>query len=283
MTHSICLHRSGSRQDFRLVALIAMVLIASLAISPSTNAGEPAEAFVKQLRNAGYFDIAITYLDRADKMPGVDESFIKAIPLEKAQTYIETALATRNPDKRDEAFVDAEKSLQEFLSAGDHPRVSEARLQLGRLQMIRAAQLLASKPDDSKRSSARDSYLAAAKTFDGIVTQLRDKLEGMKGQKIDAEADPEAAALRDQYRFEYLLSQANAAEAIKLAAKTYEDPKKDGVKQLQDAAKRFGDLNKKYGSYIYGAAALMHLGQIDEALGKNETANDFYLQMLEQH
>jgi tetratricopeptide (TPR) repeat protein len=248
----------------------------------SGQAGEPAEAFVKQLRNAGYFDTAITYLDRVDTFAGVDPSFVSAIDLEKAQTYIDVALNARNPDDRDEALAKAESSLDTFLKQGSHPRMAEARLQLGKLQMNRAAQLLLGEPDDEKIKQARQSYLAAAKTFDGIVEDLRGKLKEMRGQKIDPQADPEAAARRDQYRSQFLQSQVNAAEAIKLAAKTFDDPGKDAKAQLEDAAARFTDLNKKYNEYIPGAIALMHLGQVNELLGKDAAAADNYLQMLEQ-
>ncbi|KAA5543251.1 hypothetical protein FYK55_13320 [Roseiconus nitratireducens] len=265
---------------FRLVLALA---VSSACLTPALRAeGEPAEAFIKQLRNAGYFDTAIAYLERADQLPGVDPSFVAAIPLEKAQTYIDMALRSRNAEARDEAFANAEAALQQFLTDGDHPRASEARLQLGKLQMIRAAQLLAGEPDPAKQKQAKQSYLAASKTFDGIVGDLRQKLEQMRGQKIDPATDPQAAALRDQYRFEFLQSQLNAAEAITLAAKTDEDPAKNAKSQLQDAAKRFTELNEKYASYVPGALALMHLGQVNELQGNDQAAMDRYLEMLDQ-
>ncbi|PNY38352.1 hypothetical protein C2E31_03315 [Rhodopirellula baltica] len=250
--------------------------------------GEPAERFVKQLRNIGYYDTAIQYLDRAQNIAGIDPSFVKAIPLEKAQTFIDQAIHTNSSDGRDNAFAEAEKSLQGFISSdSSHPRVSEARLQLGKLQMIRAAQLLAasrgnSASDKLKLSEARQSYLEAAKTFDAIVSDLRGKLEAMKGQKIDAETDPEGIARRDQYRFEFLQSQLNAADAIKLAAKTYESPAKDDKAGLEDAKNRLAELNKKYFRFPSGAIALEHLGEIEELLGNREAALDNYLKMLEE-
>lgn len=262
-----------------------LALLGQMATQTTASAkGEPAEAFVKQLRNAGYFDTAISYLERAVKIAGVDPDFVAAIPLEKANTYIDAALNTRNTEAQDKAFSDAEKSLQAFVSSGDHPRIYEARLQLGKLQMIRGAILLGGEPDDQKRSKARESYLAASKTFDQVVQKLRVELEKTKGQKIDPKANPEADAQRKQYRFEYLQSQLNAADAIKLAAMTRSDPlkNKDSKSQLEDAMKRLTELQKKYASYRQGAIALMHLGDINEALGKPDEALDNYLIMLEQ-
>ncbi|MEM6470798.1 MAG: hypothetical protein AAF802_14660, partial [Planctomycetota bacterium] len=260
----------------------ALLIFASLAASRNAAGGEPAEQFVKQLRGAGYFDTAITFLDRATKIPGVDQQFVDAIPLEKAQTYIELALVSRKSEDRDSAFANAESELKQFLTKTNHPRRSEANLQLGKLQMIRAGQLLVGEPTAEKRKRGRDSYLEATKTFDGIVADLKSKLEAMRGQKIDAEQNPELATRRDQYRFEYLQSQLNAADALLLAAKTYEEPAKGGKSQLEDAAKRLASLNEKYASYVPGAMALAHLGEINELLGKTNEALDHYIRMFEQ-
>lgn len=274
----------------RLIALTLPIVMAAggsgggpLALSTVYANGEPAEAFVKQLRNVGYFDTAIVYLDRAKSIEGIDESFVRAIPLEKAQTYIEQALNTRSSDSRDEAFADAERTLQGFIeSQSSHPRVSEARLQLGKLQMIRAAQLLAGTPSDDKVKQARTSYLEAAKTFDAIVADLREKLKEIRGQKIDADSDPDAAARRDQYRFEFLQSQLNAADALKLAAKTFDNPAEKDKQGLEDARDRLAELNKIYFKYPPGAIALVHLGEIHELLGDQGAALDHYLRMLEE-
>ncbi|MEL6108592.1 MAG: hypothetical protein AAFU85_21515 [Planctomycetota bacterium] len=264
-------------------ATIATALVVGL-MTPSSvlGQGEPAEAFVKQLRNAGYFDTAIGYLDRVSKLPGVDPGFVAAVELEKAQTHIEAALRSRNGSERDQSFANAEAALQSFLTDGDHPRAPEAKLQLGKLQLFRASQFLEGDVDSAARTSARDSYLAAAKTFDGIVADLKGKLEQLKGQSIDPKKDPEAAKRRDQYRFQYLQSQLNAADALKLAGKSTENPKQDGKANLQEASKRFAELNEKYHKYAEGAMSLMHLGQISEWLEQKEKAVENYLLMLEQ-
>ena len=277
---SACRRDSGTK-GFWLAGTIFVLSLSSLSDSAFAQ-GEPAEAFIKQLRNVGYFDTAISYLDRVEKMPGIDGAFKSAIPLERAQTHIELALVSRNAEKRDEAFAAAESALQEFLKNDSHPRTAEARLQLGKLQMIRAAQLLVGEPLQTEKRTARESYVAAAKTFDSIVEDLKVKIEEMRGQKIDPQADPEAAQRRDQYKFQYMQSKLNAADAIKLAAKTFDDPAKEGKAQLDDAAKRFEELIEKYASYVPGAIALSHLGDLNEILGDSGKSLDFYLRMLEE-
>jgi hypothetical protein len=96
--------------------------LVSATLSPVFAAGEPAKEFINQLRAAKYFDTALAYLDRLDKYPGVLPEFKSAIALEKAQTYIEQAVSSRNGNKRDEYFRLAEEQIASFLKQVGHPR-----------------------------------------------------------------------------------------------------------------------------------------------------------------
>ncbi len=97
---------------------VKLFLLVLVATSQVFAAGEPAKDFVKQLRAARYFDTALAYLDRISEYPGVSEDFLDAIPLEKAQTYIELAISSRNSDKRNENFRLAESEITSFLKKG---------------------------------------------------------------------------------------------------------------------------------------------------------------------
>ncbi|WP_442507226.1 hypothetical protein SH528x_006132 [Novipirellula sp. SH528] len=243
--------------------------------------GEPAEDFLKRLRAAGYYDTALAYLDRLDQYPGVDGSLKDAVSLEKAQTYIEAGVNARSATERDEFFVKAEASIADFLKKDSHPRAPEARLQLGKLQLVRANTLMMN-PDDAKKKSARDSYLSAAKTFDTIVENLRTKLKEMQGEKIKADENPKLAEQRTQYRADFLEAKLNAGDARRLAATTYADPAKEGKKLLDEAITQFKDLADNYSGYVTGAIAILHLGQTQQLLGQSDAALDSFLKFLEQ-
>ena len=161
----------------------------------------PQKTLLSSYERRQYFDTALAYLDRISEYPGVSEDFLDAIPLERAQTYIELAISSRNGEKRNESFRLAEAEITSFLKQEGHPRLSEARLKLGKLQLVRATQLMAVEPDEATRSEAAQSYLAASKTFDAIVEDLREKLKQMAGAKAPG---PDAKALRDRYRGEFL-------------------------------------------------------------------------------
>ncbi|NND97452.1 MAG: hypothetical protein HKN47_09020 [Pirellulaceae bacterium] len=244
--------------------------------------GEPAADFLKRLRVAGYYDTAIAYLDRIEQYPGVDPELIQAVPLEKAQTFIDAAVASRNAKDRDAFFGNAEQALSDFLKNPAHPRASEARMQLGKLQLFRGSQMLMGEDvDDAKKKAARDSFVASSKTFDSIIDDLRKKLSEMQGQKVDPKKEPQKAALRDQYRFEFLEAQVSAGETRILAAKTFDDPAKDAKAMLDEAIKRFTEMSDKYTDYAQGAIATLYLAQSYELLGDIEKAKLNYKEMVD--
>ncbi|MEM6363795.1 MAG: hypothetical protein AAF745_05170, partial [Planctomycetota bacterium] len=275
-------HRDGTLATIR-AALPVTIAAVMIVLSPNwAHAdGEPAESFLKQLRAAGLHDQAITYLDRLDRYPGVDAELLSAVALEKAQTHIDSIITARTASQRDQAFDAAMEQLQVFLKKKNHPRASEAQTQLGKLQMVRGAQLLASDQDDAEKA-ARQSFLDAAKTFDSIIETLRGKLSSMQGARIDPKNEPEKAALRDQYRFEFLQAQVNAGEARLSAAETFPNPQKNAKNLLTEALERYTDLSEKYEKYVQGASAFFPRGRVEQMLGQKEKAVESFTRMLEQ-
>ena len=55
---------------------------------PDFLAEEPAEAFLEALRERGYYDVAIDYLDGLENSDLISAEFRKTLPFEKAQTLI---------------------------------------------------------------------------------------------------------------------------------------------------------------------------------------------------
>lgn len=260
---------------------VLWIALCGILDRPAYGNGEPAEPFLKQLRAAGYYDTAQIYLDRLDQYPGVPNEFKKAVDLERAQTYIEAAAATRNSKVQDQMFQKAESSLRDFLKSGSSPRSTEARLRLGKIQMVRAASLMNGEPTSEKRKNAKASYLNAAETFEQVVESLRAKLKEMRGAKVDAKNNPQQAAMRDRFKAEFLESMMRSGEAYRYAALTHEKPAKQAKPLLQKALASFKDLSESYDGYVQGALALLSRGLVEEELGKSDAALDSFTRMLE--
>lgn len=270
----------------RLPILIVVILCSAMPSAIPAGAGEPAQDFLTRLRSAGYFDTAITYLDRIDRYPGVDDSFKQSVGLEKAMTFLDAARTTRSVTTRESYLDDAASSLEKFISASPHPRQSEARLKLGSLQLFRAAQALGDpedsvEPTDAERAEARKLYQAASRTFDEIVASLKTKLVEIQGAKLDPKKDAAKIALRDQYRAEYLQGLTLTGQAKFEAAMTFKDPGRQAKKELEAALATFVDLSEKYDDLPPGAMALNSRGRVQEMLGQNAAALDSFFRMLE--
>lgn len=259
------------------------------AIIPYTEirsqAEEPAQKFVEQLRSQGFHDLAIRYLERIDEFPGVNAAFKDALQLELAQVKLEAGQKSRVIDQRDAYYSEASDALQTFIrDQPSSPRRAEARLQLGNLQLLRGAQLmeLGGEPDDARRQKAKAAFLGAAQTFSEIVADLRSVLEGMQGQKIDATKEPEKIALRDRYRSEYLQALLLGGDATKRAADTFVDATPERQQLYADALNRFVELRDKHDDTLAGILATLYAAQVQQSTGNTEAATASYLAVLDQ-
>lgn len=286
-----------SDTSLRSIRTITLAVLCGIALScPSLPGGtailgsrsmaeEPAEIFVKQLRAAGYFDIATAYLDRISQYPGVSQEFVEAIDLEKAQTLLEASQQSRIMEQRDAYTAKASEALQRFVQQKpEHPRRPEAQLQLGNIQLLRGAQLieLGGEPTPERRKTAKETFLAASATFQNIVKDLREELLKLQGQKIDPEKQPELLARRDRYRTDFLQALLLGGDATKRAAEAIGEDTPERKKLAEDALAQFSELSDKYGDKLAGILAVLYAGQVEEMMGDDAAATDRYLAVLDK-
>jgi tetratricopeptide (TPR) repeat protein len=274
-----------SHLSIRILRTTAFAVLTCSLWAGSSAAGEPAERFIKQLRAAGYFEIANVYLDRISQYPGVSGEFLEAIDLERAQNSLEASQQSRVMDDRDALIAKASEALQRFVTQKpSHPRRSEAQMQLGKIQLARGVQLieLGGPPTPERRQTAKQTFLDASKTFGAIVTELREELLKLQGQKIDAQKQPELVTRRDTYRASFLESLLNQAEAIKRAAEAIGEDTPERKTLAEDALKQFTELTDKYSDKLAGILAILYAGELHDLLGDDKAATDKYLAVLDQ-
>ena len=80
----------GKDKDLRVVKkfALAFLIITGGLVAVPIFADEPAEAFLEALRERGYYDVAIDYLNGLDNSDLISAQFRKTLPFEKAQTLI---------------------------------------------------------------------------------------------------------------------------------------------------------------------------------------------------
>ena len=169
---SISLHR----------AFLAVLTLSTLsAWATTTIADEPAKRFLSRLREEGYYDQGLKYLEISAAKNRLPDSMKADLPLERVILMQESLKSVKTQQQRDERIAAIEKGYREFLSASPtHSRRSETQTKLGDLLLDRGNTAL----DESKkqenvvsseswRSKSRQAYTEALDLYKNISEELK--------------------------------------------------------------------------------------------------------------
>ncbi len=253
------------------------------------HAVEETQRFLDALRSAGYYDMALEYLDRMRTSPLADEEFKQTIDYEAGVTLIQAAQEGRSVVGREKQLSEADDLLKRFLQQhAQHPRAAGARTQLANVLMVRGRMKVeqtesATRSDAEKQAlftQARDLFGQAEKTYDELYTALKETYK-----QFDRVIDPNDTAqlkARDQVRRELLSTRLELARVPYEIAQTYPAGSKERKDRLTEAAKRFSGYYTDYASYAAGLYARMWEGRCYKELGQTDKAFEAFEEVLAQ-
>jgi hypothetical protein len=261
---------------------IAWLTVLASATSPG---GEPARQFLQGLRDRGYYDSAVEYLNqmKTSKLAPVD--LREAMLYELATVLIEASRQQRDIVLREKQLDEARDSLSRFVAQNpDHPLVNSANGQLGNLLVERARIKVeqAKQPKADKTASlaaARQQYEDAYRVFGRSQDELKERLAKMK--VVDPK-DEKAVGLRDQLRSDYLQVQLLAAAVREEAAETVVKGSQEYTAMLTEAAAQYGAVYDKYRTRLAGLYARLYQGRCNQKLDKLRDALTLFSELLEQ-
>lgn len=261
--------------------LLAFSLV--LAVAPLAHAKEPFVDFFDGLRDRGYYEQAIWYVDSASNNPNLPANIKETLLYRKALAQIDAARQLRNLDQRTEMLSEAAANLAEFLKTHpDNDRAIDALIQRGNVlaDQARLAQVFAKQEnsEDAKEpllKQAREKYSQARKVYEDANTQIREALSSL-GTVLDPTKDAAKIAFRDEMRASYIQTQMLASSCLLESARTLDDKSDQRKKLLEQAAKEFGETYRKYKSRLAGLYARLYEGQSQQALGKDKEALSVY-------
>src|SRR4051812_13006182 len=187
--------------------LATVAAVALFAMPPAAMwADEPAQQFLEALRERNYYDVALDYLTAAEKNPSIPASFKETILYEKGTTLVQGARFQRDSVLREQQLDDAQKTLQQFVTAQpNHLYAAAARSQLGNVIVERArsrvekAKKLTAAEKQPLLKQARDLYDEGGKVFAALTEELRAKLKTYPAA-LDEKKDAKKIEERDRYR-----------------------------------------------------------------------------------
>ncbi|HTN77651.1 MAG TPA: hypothetical protein VL096_20480, partial [Pirellulaceae bacterium] len=250
------------RSSFASHRWLALSLVALGFVAPCATiatAAEPATEFLEKLRERGYYDTALDYLDVLATSPAAPVQMKQTLDYERGSTLIEASRATRDAAIREKQLNEAEASLKKFLAAIQSDKsnklLAAAEKQLGNVLVERARMIV----ERSKKASdptallkqANTLYAEAYKVFDDTQKGIGEKLKQIPPNP-DPKKDEKLIEFRDQLRVDYLQTQLLAAAIKEESVDTLPKASPEYKKTLEAAAKEYGEIYEKYRTRLAG-------------------------------
>ena len=258
----------------RLMGLIACLGIC--AVTGIIRADEPAEQFLEQLREMGYYDTANEWLDAMQSSPLASDEFRKKIKLEKAKTIIAELGNMRSYEELETRTMQADTLLEEYTASISDPDLkTDADIQRANLLILRATAF--SRQTKSDRITANERNELNTK-ITGILEQAKGIFETAKQRVRDRAKnlvidpdDPESKAERDRLARKYAELEFKTPVVKELLAETYGPNSPQYKPLLEEAAKEFVDLFDEYKNF-YGGWYCLDAARCYEKVGKYDDA-----------
>ena len=245
-----------------LMALGLAVMAAPVA------AEEPALAFLEALRERGYYDTALEYIDsiREDELVPVEVRV--TLPSERGAILKELARVERNAQRRNELLQEAEKAFREFIQEHpNHPLVPTIRRRLGDLLVVRAESARAAGESQGNNELIRKAvgFLDQARdVYQASLEEMKPTLESLKAVPAD---QTDLLTLRKNLRDEYFQTLLAKAGVLEAKGDLLKGDEKAARKAYAEAAEAFQTLYEGYRVKIGGLYARMYQARCLKKLG----------------
>ncbi|QDT56921.1 hypothetical protein Pan44_49840 [Caulifigura coniformis] len=266
---------------------LAFVAMAICLCAPASDAAEPHLKFLSGLKERGYFNTALEYLQTLENDPATPADVRTVVPYERAQILIHGGGGAVSLEEQRAQLDLAETNLDRFIKAAPtHPYVARANADRADL-LKRRAQVDVWDADASSQPAQQRELQTRARTF---LTQAQAIIGAAVTQHEKAfkefptfipESEKERRAARDEAADRYMLAQLDAAEIAYWHARTFPAGSDERKKALTAARAAFETVAQKYTQGVAGVYAHLWEGKCFEELGEAGKALGIYKQVLD--
>jgi cellulose synthase operon protein C len=265
--------------------LIAAVALAGMATPLSASSRDA--AFLRGLREHGYYDYALFEIDRLKAQKNLSPAMATTLDFERAITQLQAARSLVNAASQARELQRAATELERFAKAHpESPLRSTADFERANLDLdeARAAMsgVTANDPQfkrETAQKKARHLIEEARTIFQAIHDRSKTEYEKFPKTKLD---DPKAQEARSQAETSYLGAQIMLAVCSFEEGLTYDAKSDDRKSTLERAAKEFDRIIVSYRTQGAGLQALFWQGRCFEEMGKTTEALGIYTQLSQK-
>lgn len=242
--------------------------------------------FVQGLRERGYYDLALEYLDQLRQAPDTPPALKVVIDYEVGRGLLEQASHTADLQRRREQLDQARTKLDAFTKANpNHPLAPEALVQLARL-LVERGHLAMLQSEEEKLPADKQAKLAEARTaltqasaaYDKAQVPLKKAYESF--DRFIPEGDPRKDA-RERAHVALMDAELQRALVDYEEAQTYPMGSKERNDLLDKGIAAFGTVYKDHRTQLAGLYAHMWQGKCYEEKGDLGPAMGVYNELME--
>ncbi|TWU27819.1 hypothetical protein Pla144_25960 [Bythopirellula polymerisocia] len=259
------------------------LLLFAAGLCGTTLADDRSGDFLDKLREKGWHDVALEYLEQASDDPLATPEFLGRVEFEMAVTRSDLARRTVNANQRQAMLSEAAEGLRNF--AAKNPNSPYSLTALGKLGNLladqglsvlkKAEQLSPQGASDQLREQARTMLVEAATTLEQVDRSIAEQL-GTLSQVQPGQSNKEVLKQRQeledkQAEVRFLLANLNYEKA-----RTYAPDSAERHEVLEDAADGFARLQKEYENKLVGFYAQLYEGRCYQDMGNCKKALKIY-------
>lgn len=266
------------------IARFAIGLCAICSLS-ATHGDEPSERFLQALRDQGYHDIALDYLQDMESSPLASAAFKQSLPFERAQTLIDSTSRMREVAAIEQRLDSAEKILAASESSAANAELkAQSQKNQGDL-LFRRANLYLNQADnerltagekESQFAKAREFLKKALDAFGRARTSYKTILDNSQVDLRDANSKSKLKKLRETFT----VVRMNVPQIVERYADTLEDNNPERKQSLERAATEFEELWGKYPRYHAGIYSCFFAARCHHKMGSYTTALNLLQELL---
>jgi cellulose synthase operon protein C len=268
--------------------LSTALLLAGMGESRAADDPRFAYDFVQALRDHGYFDVALQYLEALRDDPEVPDALKKNLAFEEGRTLIAEATHSQDPDFSKAKLEQAKVKLDSFVQANpDSPQTTDALVELAHLLYERglnevdmAGDARGASDKESKLAAARGYYQNARLSYTKAFERLNNKL--VEYPKYIPPEDPRKLE-RERLRNTVMQAELQKSVINYYEAQTYPHKSSERVELLEKGLAEFDDIYKRYRNQIAGFTARMWQGKCFEEQDKLGEATGIYKELMDHN
>ena len=257
-----------------------------LLLANAGQAAEPVQAFVEGLRDRGYYDTALAYIDEMERQGKLPLELKELLPYERAQTLLASARDLNNVDDQRQQLDAAQAAFQQFAkNSPTHPLAAMANTWRGRI-LFEKARVEIFEADDPSHESNRKDYQKKARTLLIEARRVFEDAAALHKKAFDQfptfipEEDKPQHAARSKVENSYIEVVFDMSKCSYWEARTFDKGSKEAAGALQKAQVEFTDMHDRTRNNTGGKFARLWQGKCFEELDQITQALGVYEDLL---